>query len=98
MDGARFFLCPQQNPKTLTHNICYIDPVVEAVAGVWHTTGFALAAVVLLSTPLLAIGALFKSWSSLTRRSKACSLAVLLPGTVLAGSSPARIKPWPAPS
>ena len=41
---------------------------------------------------------LFISCSSFTSRSNPCSRAVLLPGTVLAGSSPARMKPWPAPS
>ena len=40
----------------------------------------------------------FISLSSFTSRAKPCSRAVLLPGTVLPGSSPARMKPWPAPS
>ena len=35
---------------------------------------------------------------SLSRRERAWSLAVLLPGTVFVGSSPARMNPWPAPS
>ncbi len=49
---------------------------------------------------LLVVGmdAVFNPLRRETRRVKPSSRAFLLPGTVLLGSSPARIKPWPAPS
>jgi hypothetical protein len=65
----------------------------------WHETvvpdfwATALSWLVLVATL-----ADFISLIRVTRRLKPCSRAVLLPGTVLVGSSPARMKPWPAPS
>src|SRR3984957_715852 len=64
------------------------------------------AATVLLGEALLAIGELFISLIRVTRRVKpswgAFLLASAIPGVVLpvgwVGSSPARMKPWPAPS
>jgi len=49
---------------------------------------------------LVAVGilAVFRSLRRETRRVKASSRAFLLPGTVLLGSTPARMKPCPAPS
>ena len=47
---------------------------------------------------LSALQRLFISFRSFTSRANPCSRAVLFPGTVLPGSSPARMNPWPAPS
>src|SRR5260370_28401801 len=77
----------------------YMDPA-SCMAGSWHcvagVTGFFVAKV-LFWVALLATGELFISLMRVTRRVKPWSRAALLAGEA-SGASPARMKPWPAPS
>ena len=78
-----------------TYIIAAISVVTPLAFGSWQEMAVAadFVATVLVWLALLAAGELFISVSKVTRRWKPCSRAVLLPGTVFVGSSPARMKP-----
>src|ERR1700733_3550668 len=89
------------------HGLPYMEPAI-CVDESWHCmagVGDFFVATVLLWVALLAIGAFFISLMRVTRRAKPWSRAFLFAAAISAvvlpvgwvGSSPARMKPWPAP-
>src|ERR1700749_2290634 len=87
----------------LSGNACfalrYIDPAI-CMDESWHWMAGVdglFVATVLFRVALPAMCEFFISLMSVTRRVKPCSRAALLAADA-SGASPARMKPWPAPS
>src|ERR1700753_2380399 len=106
LTGTRARHQPERFGEVLTRkcrNACFALRYMELAIGMdesWHCVAGAadcFAATVTLRVGLRATGELFIALTKVTRRVKPCSRAALLAGEA-SGASPARMKPWPAPS
>jgi len=98
-DAVKLILEQDVESGSHTYIIAAVSLVLLVALSSWQATPDSdFFAIILLWLELVATGAAFISLMRVTRRVKPCSRAVLLPGTVLSGSSPARMNPWPAPS